>query len=86
LKAACREEKVKKAVLRDFERAGKKKLTGFEKVKGVLLAVDPFTVENETLTPTLKLKRPVAAKKFRTELDVLYKEELERPKVAKAKL
>jgi long-chain acyl-CoA synthetase len=86
IKAACKQEKIKKAVLRDFERAGKKKLSGFEKVKSILLAVDPFTVDNETLTPTLKLKRPVAAKKYRKELDVLYAEELDRQAAPKSKL
>jgi len=86
IKAACRQDKIKQAVLKDFEKCGKKKLTGFEKVKNVLLAVDPFTVDNETLTPTLKLKRPVAAKKYRAELDVLYADELERQAAPKAKL
>lgn len=86
IKAACAQDKIKKAVLRDFEKAGKKKLTGFEKVKNVLLMVDPFTVDNETLTPTLKLKRPVAAKRYRAELDQLYAEELDRQSAPKAKL
>lgn len=86
INAACNQDKIKKAVLRDFDKAGRKKLTGFEKVKNILLAVEPFTVDNETLTPTLKLKRPVAAKKYRKELDVLYAEELERQSAPKAKL
>ena len=86
IKAACKQDKIKKAVLKDFEKAGKKKLTGFEKVKNILLAVDPFTVDNETLTPTLKLKRPIAAKKYRQELDVLYADEIERQSAPKAKL
>lgn len=86
IKVACKQDKIKRAVLKDFEKAGKKKLTGFEKVKNILLAVDPFTVDNETLTPTLKLKRPIAAKKYRQELDVLYADELERQNAPKAKL
>jgi long-chain acyl-CoA synthetase len=86
VKSACQNEKVKAAVLRDFERAAKKKLSGFEKVKVLSLMVDPFTVDNECLTPTLKLKRPFAAKKFRTELDELYKIGLEKESRPKAKL
>lgn len=86
LRAACAQAKVKQAVLRDFENAAKKKLQGFEKVKNILLAVDPFTVDNETLTPTLKLKRPLAVKTYRKELDLLYAEENERQSAPKAKL
>ena len=86
IKAACSQQKVKDAVLKDLERASKKKLTGFEKVKAVDLMIDPFTVDNETLTPTLKLKRPVAVKKYRKELDELYSVGLEMEKRPKAKL
>jgi len=53
--------------------AHNRKLQGFERVKSVHLATDAFTVENELLTPTMKLKRPVAAKAFRAEIDELYK-------------
>lgn len=86
IKAACQQEKIKAAVLKDFERAGRKKLSGFEKVKALSLMVEPFTVDNECLTPTLKLKRPVAAKKYRALLDQLYKEGLEKESRPKAKL
>ena len=33
-------------------------LQGFEKVRGIILEAEPFSVENNLLTPTLKLKRP----------------------------
>ena len=32
--------------------AKKAKMAGFEKVKNVHLALDPFTIENDLLTPT----------------------------------
>ncbi|KAJ9644366.1 uncharacterized protein PV06_06303 [Exophiala oligosperma] len=91
IQAACEEPKVKAAVLKDLDRAGrKKKFAGYERVKNIKLYVEPFTVDNELLTPTLKLKRPVAAKKFRDVLDQLYDEGLEMEKQgggkAKAKL
>jgi long-chain acyl-CoA synthetase len=47
-------------------------------VKNLYLYIEPFTIDNEVLTPTLKLKRPVATKKFRAELDKLYEEALAR--------
>jgi len=79
--AACKEEKVRQAVLKDLDRIGRKnKFAGYERVKNMYLMLEPFTVENEVLTPTLKLKRPVAAKKFRADLDELYREGLEKEK------
>jgi long-chain acyl-CoA synthetase len=65
--------------------AQKKKLQGFERIKGIYLASDPFTVENALLTPTMKLKRPEAAKAFRKEIDMLYEQVNAKPQV-KAKL
>ncbi|EXJ92141.1 long-chain acyl-CoA synthetase [Capronia epimyces CBS 606.96] len=89
IKAACDEPKVKAAVLKDLDRAGrKKKFAGYERIRNIKLAVEPFSVDNDLLTPTLKLKRPVAAKRFRDVLDQLYAEALdgERVKPANAKL
>jgi long-chain acyl-CoA synthetase len=89
IKAACEEPKVKEAVLKDLDKAGRRKnFAGYERVKNIKLYVEPFTVENELLTPTLKLKRPVAAKKYRGVLDQLYAEALEKEKKSglKAKL
>jgi len=81
IREACKEEKVKLAVLKDLDRVGRKnKFAGYERVKNCYLYVEPFTIENEVLTPTLKLKRPVAAKKYRRELDELYKEALDKEK------
>jgi long-chain acyl-CoA synthetase len=34
--------------------------------------LDPFTVENGTMTPTLKLRRKDAYAKHKAELDALY--------------
>ncbi|KIW30055.1 uncharacterized protein PV07_05832 [Cladophialophora immunda] len=81
---ACDDPKVKEAVLRDLDKCGrKKKFAGYERVKSFKLMLEPFTIENELLTPTLKLKRPVAVKRFRALLDDLYKEDAERPRKAK---
>ncbi|ONH69668.1 Long-chain-fatty-acid--CoA ligase 2 [Cyberlindnera fabianii] len=49
-------------------------LLGFEKIKNVYLAVEPFKIDDETITPTLKLKRPNAQKLFQKEIDAMYKE------------
>lgn len=43
---------------------------GFEVAKAVHLSAVPFSVENELLTPTFKLKRNVAAKHFAKEVSL----------------
>lgn len=87
IKAALSDDKIRKAVLRDLERVAKKhKLQGYERVKNVSLKLEPFTVENNLLTPTLKLKRPPTVKLFRGLLDQLYAQALEEESAPRAKL
>ncbi|KAJ5763144.1 AMP-dependent synthetase/ligase [Penicillium manginii] len=87
VKATLSDEKIRRAVLRDLERVAKKhKLAGYERVKNVSLKLDPFTVENNLLTPTLKLKRPPTVKAYRQLLDQLYEKALEEQSAPRAKL
>ncbi len=45
---------------------------GYAQVRRVHATLDPWTVENGMLTPTLKLKRPKVMEKFHAELDGMY--------------
>lgn len=73
--AACKDAKVRKAVIKELDKVGRKnKFAGYERVRKCYLYLDPFTIENELLTPTLKLKRPQTAKQYRQQLDELYAE------------
>ncbi|TQV90699.1 hypothetical protein V2A60_006910 [Cordyceps javanica] len=75
VKEAAAHPAVKKEFLRILEDIGrKKKLAGYERIKNLTLAVEPFSVENELLTPTLKLKRQQAAKAYRADIVRMYKE------------
>ncbi|EFW98509.1 long-chain-fatty-acid-ligase 1 [Grosmannia clavigera kw1407] len=75
LRRAVRDPRVRAAVQKQVDAAGRKhKFNSFERVRSIYLAVDPFTIENELLTPTLKLKRPQAARAFRKEIDEMYAE------------
>lgn len=53
LAAALAEKKLERAVLAELDRIGRKnKFNSYERVRGVRLLIDPFTVDNELLTPT----------------------------------
>jgi len=71
----CQNEELKKEVLADLKAIGKEaKLHGFEMIKRVHLAAEEFSVENNLLTPTFKLKRNEAKKFFKTQIDEMYSE------------
>ncbi|CAG8471627.1 11251_t:CDS:10 [Paraglomus occultum] len=66
---------VKREFLKELDQVGKAaQLRGFEFVKVIHLTHVPFSVENELLTPTLKLKRHQASQFYRKEIDRLYNE------------
>lgn len=45
--------------------ASENKFSSLEKPKELILKFDPFTVENDLLTPTMKLKRNIAAQIYK---------------------
>jgi len=55
----------KKEVMEDMERLAKEnKLSGLEKPKDIFITGDAFSIENDMLTPTFKLKRNIAKKVY----------------------
>ena len=65
----------KKFLLDQIQYMGKQyKLAGFEIVKNIFIENDAFTMENDLLTPSFKLKRNIAIKKYRSIFDQLYTE------------
>jgi long-chain acyl-CoA synthetase len=50
-----------------------KDLSVIEKVRRFILADEPFTVENEQLTPSIKIRRHVLKQVYGERLDGLYK-------------
>ena len=53
IRAACADPKVIKCVQSDLDRVGRKnKFAGYERVRKCQLMVDPFSIDNELLTPT----------------------------------
>ncbi|OLY82978.1 Long chain acyl-CoA synthetase 7, peroxisomal [Smittium mucronatum] len=74
LKELCSDPAINKALLKELDQAGTaSKLQGFEKVKAIYLEPNEFDIEvNQLLTPTLKLKRTEAAKKYADIITQLY--------------
>ncbi|MCU7832011.1 MAG: AMP-dependent synthetase/ligase [gamma proteobacterium symbiont of Lucinoma myriamae] len=46
---------------------------GYAKIRKVILTLDPWTVDNDILTPTLKVKRPKVFDLFKKEISDIYK-------------
>lgn len=66
-------DKFKKHVLDDLLALAKDhKLSGLEKPKDIFLTDDAFSVENNLLTPTFKLKRNIAREYFKPQIDKMY--------------
>jgi len=73
LQTLAKDPNVRKAFLAELDRVGKQaKLRGFEYVKVIHITHAPFSIENDLLTPTLKLKRHQAQKYFQNEINELY--------------
>lgn len=63
----------KKAMLEELTKTGKEaKLKGFEMVKAVHLDAEPFSVENDLMTPSMKVKRPQLLVHYKKDVDALY--------------
>ncbi|OQR97539.1 Long-chain-fatty-acid--CoA ligase [Achlya hypogyna] len=69
----CQEPRVVAAVLTDMVRVSKAHgLLGFETVRAVHLSPVAFSVENDLLTPTFKIKRNEVKKAYHAEIEALY--------------
>lgn len=73
LSKACRDDRVIEHILATLTKEAKKNgLKGFEMIRRIHLSLDPFTVENNTMTPTMKIRRKDAYNKFKAEITALY--------------
>ncbi|MDP9039641.1 MAG: long-chain fatty acid--CoA ligase [Acidobacteriota bacterium] len=50
-------------------------LAPFERIKGITLVPDEWTVESGELTPSMKLKRRIVEAKYRTEIGEMYRDD-----------
>lgn len=70
---AFQQRKVEKAILSRVT-AQLKGFPGYAKIRRAYITLEPWTVEDALLTPTLKVKRPKVMDKFAKEIDELYQE------------
>ncbi|KAI8149297.1 hypothetical protein BJV82DRAFT_587413 [Fennellomyces sp. T-0311] len=69
----CQLEEVKKEFLKTLSTYGKANgLKGFELLKSLYLTMTEFTIENDMLTPTFKLKREIAKKVYAEQIESMY--------------
>ncbi|KAG1139316.1 hypothetical protein G6F36_015961 [Rhizopus arrhizus] len=74
-------------VLAQMDHTGKKsELRGFEFAKAIYLSSEPFSIENDLLTPTFKVKRPQAKKYYEAQIAELYERINSQTKPEKARL
>ena len=65
----------KKAVMDDLEALGKtNKLSSLEKPKDIYITDEKFSIENNILTPTFKLKRNVGRDVYKVQIDRMYED------------
>ncbi|KZT57438.1 acetyl-CoA synthetase-like protein [Calocera cornea HHB12733] len=73
LAKAAADERVVSAIMAVLNRqAEQERLKGFERVKRVHVAMEPFSIENGILTATFKVKRMAALERYRKQIDELY--------------
>ncbi|KAJ6618362.1 hypothetical protein B0H10DRAFT_1947722 [Mycena sp. CBHHK59/15] len=73
LTAACKDERLNKHIMGMLNQEAKRNsLKGFETLKRIHISLDAFSVDDATMTPTMKVRRKDAYNKFKTELDGLY--------------
>jgi long-chain acyl-CoA synthetase len=69
----CSSTEVSKVILQELGTFGKKSnLKGFEQVKAIYLTTNEFTIENELLTPTFKLKRELVHHLYQDQIKEMY--------------
>ena len=64
---------LKAEILKEVDTYSRKNdLKGFEIIKKVHLCKEPFTIDNNLLTTTLKIRRHIAKKHFLKEIEKMY--------------
>ena len=68
---AFKQKNVEKAILQRVS-SRLHDFPGYAKVRRLHVTVDPWTVDDGLITPTLKIKRPMVMKRFASEISAMY--------------
>uniref|UniRef100_A0A7S0UJY6 Long-chain-fatty-acid--CoA ligase n=1 Tax=Polytomella parva TaxID=51329 RepID=A0A7S0UJY6_9CHLO len=69
----CSNPKVSELLLKELSTTARaEKLKGFEVIKAVIVEQEHFSIENNLLTPTFKIKRNELLQKYQSQIDRLY--------------
>jgi long-chain acyl-CoA synthetase len=71
LQALSGDEGLRKALGAAVERVNRE-LNGLERVRRFAIAPEPFSIENEMMTPSMKVRRHVVRRRYGALLDKLY--------------
>ena len=67
------DQELKTDIIKELDKYGRKNgLKGFELPKKIHLCKEPFSIENQIVTPTMKIRRHIAKKYFEQEIKKLY--------------
>jgi len=55
-----------------FHKASLKDFPGYAKIRQLRLMLEPWTIEEGLITPTLKVKRPKVLEKYASEVESMY--------------
>ncbi|CAH6718906.1 long-chain-fatty-acid--CoA ligase 2 [[Candida] jaroonii] len=67
-------DKKNRKILVNYLNKNVPQLKGFQKVRNVSIEFEPLTLDRNVVTPTMKLKRPIAKKFFEDTLNQMYEE------------
>ena len=67
------DDELKKEIIKSIDSYGRNNdLKGFELPRKIYLCKEPFSIENQIITPTMKIRRHIAKKYFLNEINKLY--------------
>jgi len=73
MKALCANGEVKKLIMEELDSIGKaNKLSSLERPRDIFVTADAFSIENDILTPTFKLKRNKGRDAYKQQIDAMY--------------
>ncbi|EGW29931.1 uncharacterized protein SPAPADRAFT_144520 [Spathaspora passalidarum NRRL Y-27907] len=72
--AVCNKPEIKTRILLNLNQNLNGKLNGYERLHNIYIEFEPLRLDRQVVTPTQKLRRPIAAKFFKKQIDDMYDE------------